>query len=206
LAGQTASDVTALILAGGGGRRLGGVDKGLVMLDGRPLIEWSIAAVAPQVAGVLISANRHLERYRAFGFPVVQDAETGVSGPLAGIVRGLEAVSTPLMLTLPCDAPCVPVDLVARLLSTRRRRDVDVAVAHDGERAQWAHLLISVGLHDQLSRALADGVRGVGDWVRSTRHALSDFSDKADCFANVNTLEQLEAMQVAATTGKWQSC
>src|SRR5919197_5324771 len=107
--------VSGIVLAGGLGRRMGGVDKGLQLLHGRPMIAHVLARLAPQVDEIVINANQNLERYAAFGHRVVSDRISGFAGPLAGLHAGLEAISQPLALTVPCDSPFLPSDLVARL-------------------------------------------------------------------------------------------
>ena len=105
----------AIVLAGGQARRMGGRDKGLLPFAGRPLVEWAIESLAPQVSTLLISANRNLDAYGAYGFPVVADLEQGFQGPLAGILSAMRAARTAWILTLPCDGPQPPPDLGARL-------------------------------------------------------------------------------------------
>ena len=107
--------VTGVVLAGGQGRRMGGVDKGLKILRGKPMVEWVIERIAPQVHEVLINANQNLERYAAFGHRVIPDEIAGYAGPLAGLHRGLTEAANELVATVPCDSPFLPRDLVARL-------------------------------------------------------------------------------------------
>ncbi|MEW8394895.1 MAG: molybdenum cofactor guanylyltransferase MobA, partial [Candidatus Thiodiazotropha sp.] len=113
------ADVTAVILAGGRGRRMGGEDKGLIELNGEPLIQHVITSIAPQVGQILINANRNQARYQAFGYPVIADSLLNYQGPLAGFIAALEAITTEDMLTLPCDGPPVPADMVERLYQAR---------------------------------------------------------------------------------------
>lgn len=125
-------DVTGLILAGGQGRRMGGRDKGLEPLAGRPLVAHVLDRLAGQLAGVMINANRHLDRYADYGDRLITDLEGGYQGPLMGIYSGLRAADTPWVLVVPCDTPALPMDLVPRLVAGLN--DCDIAVAHDGER------------------------------------------------------------------------
>src|SRR5437660_7712009 len=113
--GDVTAQITGIVLAGGQGRRMGGVDKGLVELDGRPLAAHVIARLAPQVSALVINANQNLERYAAFGHPVVPDAVGGFAGPLAGLHAGMTAATRSCVVTVPCDSPFLPLDLVARL-------------------------------------------------------------------------------------------
>jgi molybdenum cofactor guanylyltransferase len=184
-----ANDVTALILAGGAGRRLGGTDKGLLPIDGQPLVVHVAAALAAQVTTIVISANRNLDGYRALGFPVVTDEMPGHNGPLAGFLSGLRFMQTPYLVTLPCDAPRVVPDLVPRLLRALQNADAEIAVAHDGSRLQSVHTLMTPAVVPGLCATLADGQRKVQDWIRRCRSVEVDFSDAADYFHNINTPE-----------------
>ena len=114
--------ITAVVLAGGRATRMGGQDKGLVELAGRPMIAHVLAALAPQVEWILVNANRNLDRYAAFGWPVVRDEDTGFLGPLAGLAAGMRAAATPLVMTSPCDCPMLPPQLAQRLLAALERR------------------------------------------------------------------------------------
>src|SRR5512146_1640213 len=107
--------VTGIVLAGGQGRRMGGVDKGLQLLRGRPMVAWAIERLAPQVEEILVNANQNTEAYAKFGHRVVPDSVGGFAGPLAGLHAGLHAAAQPLAVTVPCDSPFLPLDLVARL-------------------------------------------------------------------------------------------
>lgn len=185
-------DVTALILAGGAGRRMGGVDKGLLPLDGKPLVQYVIDAIAPQVAGIIISANRNLDAYRRFGYPVIEDRLPGNPGPLAGIAQGLLTAETRFLLTIPCDAPWVAPDLAVRMCGAMDSQPVQVAIAHDGERLQPAHLLLGSDLSDEVDGALAAGERKVRSWVLALAHVEVDFADRRECFANINAPSDLE--------------
>jgi molybdenum cofactor guanylyltransferase len=179
-------DVTALILAGGAGRRMGGADKGLMMLDGKPLVQHVIDAVAPQVAGIVLSANRNLDRYRDLHHPVIEDALPGYPGPLGGIASGLEYAKTRYLATVPCDTPTVPQDLVPRLYDALLSEHAKMAVAHDGQRLQPLHLLCETALLTSVSHVLDAGERKVAHWVEAQAPVVVDFSDCPDCFDNIN--------------------
>jgi len=191
-----ARDVTALILAGGAGRRMGGVDKGLMRLDGRPLVQHVIDAIAPQVAGIVISANRNLDRYRRMGYPVIEDRLSDYPGPLAGIAGGLEQAETRYLVALPCDTPRPPSDLVERLRGALIENHARLAVAHDGGRLQPLHFVCETALHASVSRALDAGERKVADWVAAQGPVVVDFSDRRACFANINRPGDLEGFDV----------
>ncbi|MBT3010097.1 MAG: molybdenum cofactor guanylyltransferase [Candidatus Thiodiazotropha sp. (ex Lucina aurantia)] len=195
---STQPAVTAVILAGGRGRRMGGEDKGLIELNGRPLVQHVISAIQPQVATILINANRNQERYAAFGYPVIADSLLDYQGPLAGFIAALQAVETEDMLTLPCDGPLVPPDLVARLYEARQSAGADIAVAHDGDRLQPVYALIPKRLADSLQRYLDRGDRKIDLWYEEHRVAHADFSDIPRTFINVNTLQERDNLQGSA--------
>lgn len=178
--------VTGVILAGGRGSRMGGVDKGLAPFAGRPLVEWVMAALAPQVDQLLISANRNLDVYRAYGHAVVTDLEPGYQGPLVGMLSAMRAAGEGWILTLPCDGPLAPRDLRSRLADALTGQRSEIAVATDGQRTQFVHALLPVSLAPSLERFLASGGRRIADWYAGQRVALVDFSDQAERFVNLN--------------------
>jgi molybdenum cofactor guanylyltransferase len=186
-------EVTGLVLAGGRGARMGGVDKGLVEVEGRTLVERVIERLQPQVGAMLISANRNLERYRAFGFPVLLDAEEGLEpfpGPLAGMLAGLRAAATPWIATVPCDAPFLPTDLVSHLAEALA--GARAAVAYVGDRIEPVFCLLHVDLTDDLAAALAHGERRAEAWLRGVGAAPALFV-LPEQFANLNTLQDLRS-------------
>jgi molybdopterin-guanine dinucleotide biosynthesis protein A len=182
--------ITGLILAGGRGSRLGGLDKGLVKWHGRPLVAHAIEHLAPQVGRVLISANRNRERYEAFGHPVIADTLADYAGPLAGLQAGLAACTTPLLVTVPCDAPALPPDLVDRLLAALEAGNARVAVVETQGKFQPTFLLCRQELSAALDAWLAGGNRKVADWLRQMGAIAVPFADEA-AFANFNTPEDL---------------
>jgi len=189
--------ITGVILAGGAGRRMGGRDKGLVPFRGRPLIDWVVEALVPQVGGLVISANRNRAVYAARGFPVIADDGDGFEGPLAGIAAALAAVETPWIVTVPCDGPCPAPDLVERLCAASAEPGAEIAVARDGERVQRVYALIPVALAASLGAFLAEGGRAVGRWYARHRLAVADFSDRPLAFANVNSEAERAALEQA---------
>ncbi len=193
----TRESITGVILAGGAARRMGGRDKGLTPFAGRPLVEWVIEALAPQVATLLLSANRNIETYAAYGFPVVRDAEAGFQGPLAGVLSAMRKAQTAWILTLPCDGPCPPPDLAERLSRALRGLDADLAVATDGQRLQSVHALLPVSLAESLAAFLAGGERKVERWHAQHRVALADFSDRPGSFVNINSADEAMALEHA---------
>ena len=187
------TEITGLVLAGGRGSRMGGIDKGLVTFGGRALIERVIERIGPQVGSLMISANRSLDTYRAYGFPVLLDAADGLEpfpGPLAGLLAGLRAAKTPWLAAVPCDAPFLPLDLVGRLVaSLGSSRAAMVCV---GDHAEPLFCLLHVELAADLAAALANGERGAASWLRGIGAAPAVYL-LADSFANLNTLQELRA-------------
>lgn len=187
------ADITGVILAGGQGKRLGGVDKGLVQLAGKPLVEYVIAALQPQVGALLISANRNRETYAAYGFPVAADDIGEYCGPLAGMLSGLRTAGTAYVLCASCDAPSLPCDLAARLVEALEREQAKLAVVTCQARMQPVFALLHRSLADLLHAYLAAGGRRAGEWMQQQNAALVDFSDKPEAFVNINTPQELQA-------------
>ncbi len=191
--------ITALILAGGRGTRMGGSDKGLLAWGGVPLIECVLAGVAPLVDRVLISANRNLDRYRAYGLPVLPDADDTYSGPLAGIARGLDACTTPWLWTLPCDVPQVHGELLARLIGACTTTGRSAAMPHDAQHPHATFALLGTAVGADLQAFLATGRRKARDWLAALPAAAVDCSDHAEWFVNINTPEDLLRYRRQAT-------
>lgn len=187
--------ITAIVLAGGRATRMGGVDKGLVELAGRPMIAYVLGALAPQVEQVLINANRNLERYAAFGWPVVPDEDTGFLGPLAGLSAGLRAADTPLVLTAPCDCPLLAPDLVARLYSALEAEGAEIAAPFDGQRLQPVFALVKRELKASLDTYLGGGDRKIDRWFAQHKLARVDFATLPETFVNVNDPEERAALE-----------
>jgi len=179
-------DISGVILAGGRGSRMGGADKGLVPLKGRPMVEHVISRLRPQVGELLINANRNVEHYAMFGYPVIPDYREGFLGPLAGMASGLAAAATSYVVTVPCDSPLIGADLVARLSHALVANQADIAVAHDGERAHPVFLLLRRSLFDDLTSFLENGGRKIDRWFECHRVAYADFRDAPEAFTNIN--------------------
>ena len=187
--------MVGLVLAGGRARRMDGIDKGLIEIAGRPMIEHVLDRLRPQVRQVLINANRNLEIYQSYGYPVVADTLDGFHGPLAGVATALRGLECPFLLTVPCDAPLLADDLAPRMLETLVAERADAAVAHDGQRLQPVFLLLRKSLAAGLERYLAGGGRKIDSWLNSQRLATVDFSDRSGSFANVNDPVQLRDLE-----------
>lgn len=181
--------VTGLVLAGGQGRRMGGVDKGLQLLHGRPMIVSVLARLAPQVSEIVINANQNLAVYAGFGHRVVPDAIGGYAGPLAGLHAGLGAASHALVLTVPCDSPFLPLDLCARL--QEKIDGKDLAVARTGDQPHPVFALVRTQVRENLQRFLAGGGRKIDAWYASLQVVEVPFDDEAEAFRNINTRAEL---------------
>jgi molybdopterin-guanine dinucleotide biosynthesis protein A len=186
-------EVTGIILAGGQGRRMGGVDKGLVELDGKPMVAHVIARLAPQVGAIVINANQNVERYAAFGHPVVSDEVAGFAGPLAGLHAGMSATTTPYVVTSPCDSPFLPLDLVARLGDALQREHAKLAVAYTFDQPHPVFALVDRTVLAHLTDFLGAGGRKIDAWYAALPTAAVRFDDEADAFRNINTREELAA-------------
>lgn len=182
-------DISAVILAGGRARRMGGEDKGLIELKGRPLLDYIISALRLQVGEILVNANRNLDRYRAFGYPVVEDIMGDYFGPLVGMATGMQATGKPYLLTLPCDSPLVPAQLAAMLYRGLQTEQAELSVAHDGVRMQPVFALLDCQLLPGLLDYLNEGGRKIDTWYAQHRLALVDFSAAPETFLNLNTPE-----------------
>ena len=189
------SEVTGLVLAGGQGSRMGGVDKGLQPFRGKAMVAHVIERLAPQVDVVLVNANRNPEAYEAFGHRVIADEIEGFAGPLAGFERGLAHATTPLVVTVPCDSPFLPADLVARLRAALERDDAQLAVAKTGEQAHPVFSLMQRDVHASLRDFLASGQRKIDKWYAALRVVEVPFDDEAEAFLNINTREELADLE-----------
>ncbi|WP_232415417.1 MULTISPECIES: molybdenum cofactor guanylyltransferase MobA [Methylotenera] len=192
--------ISSIILSGGRATRMGGVDKGLVTLQNQPLIQHVIKRLTLQVDEVLINANRETLQYQAFGFPILQDVHADFIGPLAGFSLGLQHAKHDYLLTVPCDSPLLPLDLAQRLLTHLTEKNADIAVASSDGNAHPVFCLCKKNVFPSLNQYLALGERRVSAWQKSLAYIEVDFSDNADAFINLNTLEDLAALEVKLTT------
>lgn len=190
--------ITGLILAGGRGSRMGGVDKGLELLGGVSLVAHVIAKLAPQVTALMINANRNLNAYAEFGVPVWPDENDDFAGPLAGIQAGLLHCQTPYLVTAPCDSPFLPTNLVSELSAARQNANADLAVATTASvghnvntiQAQPVFMLLKTELIVDLNQFLADGGRKIETWYRRLNYTEVPFADTM-AFRNINTPDEL---------------
>ncbi len=195
------SQITGLVLAGGRGSRMGGVDKGLQNYKGMPMALHALLRLAPQVGTTMVNANRNLSAYESMGAAVWPDTLADYAGPLAGFLTGLERCETPYLVTVPCDSPLFPLDLVDRLAHALVLEDADIAMAathdKDGLQVQPVFCLMKAELMESLVRFTQGGQRKIDRWTAQHRCAVVPFED-ALAFANANTLQELQQLQHAA--------
>ena len=197
---MTPPKITALILAGGRGSRMGSVDKGLQLFKGMPMVAHVLERISPQVDEVIINANRSIDQYAAFGHRVVPDTIDGFAGPLAGLHVGLMQATTPLLVTAPCDSPFLPLDLVTRLHTAMEVGNVDLAVAKTYDQAHPVFCLVKRDLEPHLREFLASGQRKIDKWYATLRVVEVQFDDQESAFANINT--EVELRELESTRAK----
>ena len=200
-------DITGLILAGGRGSRMGGADKGLQNFNGMPMALYTLLRLQPQVGAVIINANRNLGAYESFGVPVWPDVLEDYAGPLAGFLTGLERCETPYLVTVPCDTPNFPSDLVVRLAQALDRQQADIAMAaapetgKDGQRvvrSQPVFCLLRAELMESLAEFTRQGGRKIDAWTAQHQSVLVPFDTPADdprAFVNANTASELQQLE-----------
>lgn len=194
-ADQSLPSITAVILAGGKARRMDGADKALLSLAGKPLLAHIIAVLRPQVDAIVLNSNRPAAQYTQFGLPLIADTLPEQPGPLAGLLSALQACDSELLLSVPCDTPCLPTDLVARLRTTLTNSDADVCTVSDGEHLHAAIMLVRRRVRASLEAYLAAGHRKVQDWLYAQKLAVANFSDRPGAFSNINTSQDLQQLE-----------
>ncbi len=189
-------DITGLVLAGGRATRMGGADKGLVKLNGKPLVEHVLQKLSGQCAALVISANRNLNLYRSYGYPVVADKESDFPGPLAGIAAALEIIDTNYLVVAPCDSPYLPDDYVKRLAQGLNDHPEALAAASRTPlRDQPAYMLIAKDALPQIHKALVEGRRAVYRWLKNEMHAVWVSFEDDGAFENMNSPADIEKAQ-----------
>lgn len=201
----TSAQITGLVLAGGRGSRMGGVDKGLQSFNGRPLALHTLQRLQAQTGSVMINANRNLATYQEFGSPVWPDVLSDYPGPLAGFLTGLEQCATPYLVTVPCDTPLFPPDLVARLAQALEREQAEIAMAAGRDdappaavRTQPVFCLLRVALRESLAAFVHSGGRKIDAWTATHKTVVVPFDaphDDARAFFNANTLAELRSLE-----------
>ncbi len=187
--------LTGVVLAGGRARRMGGEDKGLVLFKGRPLVAYALDALGAVADEILINANRNRAVYAGFGHPVIADRTASFDGPLAGLLSAMQAAKTPYIVTVPCDSPLVTGDLLHRLVTAFLAEHADIAVARDSERLHPVFLCLRRDLVQSLEAYLGSGQRKIDSWLDQHKLAFADYADRPELFVNVNTAEELAALQ-----------
>lgn len=187
------ASITGIVLAGGQGRRMGGVDKGWVELAGMPMIAHVLRRLAPQVADILINANQNLDRYRALGHPVFADTVGGFAGPLAGLHAGMAHATHELVVTVPCDSPFLATDLVDRLYAGLVANGAELAVAKTFDQPHPVFALVRRSVLPNLAAFLEGGGRKIDAWYAALKVVEVGFDDEAAAFRNINTADELAA-------------
>lgn len=183
--------VAGVILAGGRARRMNNQDKGLVKFKGRPMVSYALAALVPVVDCVFINANRNIDQYRQFGWPVISDQTDSFDGPLAGVLSAMIHADADVLVVMPCDSPLIKTQHLQKLLLARAKNNADVAVAFDGVRMHPVFLVIKTALQTSLQDYLSEGQRKVAAWLAQQNLVQVDFSDEPEIFSNINTMTEL---------------
>jgi len=188
--------ISAIILSGGRATRMNGVDKGLVLLQNKPLIQHVIGRLKPQVGEMLINANREIVHYQAFGLPVIQDEDADFIGPLAGFILGLQHAKHNYVLTVPCDSPLLPLDLADRLNNSMAAARADIAIASSDGDIYPVFCLMKKSVLPSLLAYIVSGERKVSAWQKSLNYIEVDFSDNSQAFTNLNTFDDLADLEL----------
>ncbi|HSI37654.1 MAG TPA: molybdenum cofactor guanylyltransferase MobA [Methylotenera sp.] len=188
--------ISSIILSGGRATRMGGVDKGLITFQQKPLVQHVIERLTSQVDEIIINANREIKQYQSLGYPVLQDETPDFIGPLAGFNLGLQHTKHEYLLTVPCDSPLLPLDLTQRLYSDLLNHNADIAVATSDGDAHPVFCLCKKSVLPSLTSYLQQGGRKVSAWQKSLNYIEVDFSDSSDAFHNLNTFEDLAALNL----------
>lgn len=187
--------VTGVVLAGGLARRMNNQDKGLIVYHNKPMVSYAVEAMAKVADTVFINANRHHTEYAQFGYEVIADQTDTFDGPLAGVLSALIHANTEIVCVMPCDSPLITAEHLQRLLTALTENSVDIAVAFDGKRLHPVFLALKTSLQTSLESYLQAGNRKIDIWLQ--QHALIkvDFSQSAEVFLNINTIEELELLE-----------
>lgn len=195
-ASHNPDQITGVILAGGMGRRMNGVDKGLVVLNGREMVSYVIDTLKPNVNEVVVNANRNIDAYEKFGASVVADSIEGYQGPLAGVEAGMSQAKTPWIFTCPCDSPIQSSLLLPFMWQQIKSTDANIGLAFDGERTHPVFSLLQTNLLESLRAYLAAGDRKIDRWFEQHKLLTIDCSNYAASFVNINTEEELRNAEV----------
>lgn len=190
--------VSGVILAGGLARRMQQQDKGLVLFNNKPMVEYAIQAMNTIVDDLLVNANRNVIEYQKFSYPVISDENDDFAGPLAGVYAALNVCKHEVLLIVPCDSPFINTESLQCLIEQRERQNADIAVAFDGERIHPVFMAIKASLKESLQAYLASGERKIDRWFEQHNWIKVDLSSNPDLFLNINTLEQLAELDKKA--------
>lgn len=193
------SKIAGVVLAGGRARRMSNQDKGLVIFKGRPMVSYALDALVPVADYVLINANRNIEQYRQFGWPVICDQTDNFDGPLAGILTAMIHTKADIFVIIPCDSPFIKAVHLQKLLSVVAQNKADLTIAYDGERMHPVFLAINPCLQNSLHEYLAKGQRKVMNWVLQQNFVLVDFKDEPEIFNNINSMDDLVSFETGST-------
>jgi len=185
------NNITAVILSGGRSSRMQGEDKGLILLNDKPLISYVVDVVDDRAGRLLISANRNIDAYQQYG-EVISDELADFQGPLAGIAKAMSVVRTPYLLVLPCDSPLINEVVIDRLIQCMVNKDMDICVADDGSYIHPTLILIKTSLKDNLLDYLESGERKLGLWIKQNNFQKVDFSDQPKVFINLNNPQDFD--------------
>jgi molybdopterin-guanine dinucleotide biosynthesis protein A len=194
--------ISAIILAGGQARRMGGTDKAMQMLGSKPLIGWVLERLRPQVEEILINTNQKNPAYQDWGLTLFRDEISGFVGPLAGLHQGLQCAQHELVATVPCDSPFLPLDLIARLYQGLVQEEAQLAVARTGDQLQPVFCLCRKSVLGGLTRYLESGGRKIDTWYQQMKISEVLFDDQVDAFSNINTMEELALLTLRAEEKK----
>ncbi len=187
--------VTGVVLAGGLARRMNKQDKGLIVYHNKPMVAYAVEAMSKVADTVLINANRHQQEYAQFGYEVIADQTDTFDGPLAGVLSGMLNAKTDIVCVMPCDSPLIKAEHLQRLITVLTENKVDITVAFDGERMHPVFLALKTVLKNSLEKYLQAGNRKIDIWLQQHQLIKVDFSQNAEVFLNINTLEELEALE-----------
>ena len=195
------NQVTGVVLAGGMARRMQQQDKGLQLFKGLPLINYAINAISPLVDQCLISANRNVEQYQQYGFPVITDLNQNFDGPLAGILAAMQHAQYSVLLVMPCDSPFMRTEYLQRLISAMTD-DTDICIAVDHERLHPVFMTVKTRLKMNLQAYLDSGERKLQTWLLQHQVKHVDYADISDSLINVNDLQQLAELNHLLSVGR----
>lgn len=181
--------------------RMGGTDKGLVILQRKPLVQHVIERLKPQTDELFINANREIAQYQTFGHPVLIDEQADFIGPLAGFSLGLKHCKHEFLLTVPCDSPLLPLNLAQRLMSALQEHHADIAVAKSDGNTHPVFSLCKKTILPSLIDYINNGGRKVSAWQKSLKYVEVDFDDDSEAFVNLNTFEDLSALELKLNLG-----